>query len=408
MKNSHKKNQQFLIKIKTIILKRNILFISRWYPSRYDTMEGLFVQKHAHAVSLYHNVSVLFVYEHKDVKKFDVCATKYHDVNEFTVYYPSGKSGFFNKLIKPFRYIYAYYTGFSALKKHGFRPDLIHANVLTRTVLIAFFYKLITKTPYVITEHWTRLLPGRNGFNGFLRKTAAKIAIKNSACIMPVSNELLRGLEENKLLLTNYRIVENVVDDCFYKEHPKTKRDKIRLLNITCFLDVAKNISGLLRATRELSKLRNDFELILIGEGVDYEKIVTYYKSLKFENDSYIIFAGLKTSEEVAEMMQNADFLVQFSNYESAGVVVQEALVSGIPVVSTSVGIAPQYIDETNGLLVAPGDEYALKEAMNHVMNQIDSFDRNKIKQQAGGNFSYKNIGGKYSDIYNKIFRNKN
>ena len=384
-------------------MKRNILFISRWYPSRYDPMEGLFVQKHAHAVSLYNNVNVLFVYENKDVKKFEVCTSDYYEVKEYIVYFPANKNELLNKILKQFRFVYAYILGFRALKNSGFKIDIIHANILTRTVFIAYIYKLIFNTPYVITEHWSRLLPGQKGFNGFLRKLTAKIVVRNAVCIMPVSNLLLKGLEKHKLLLTNFEIVENVVDECFYREYPKKNHDKIRLLNVSCFFDEAKNLTGLIRIVRYLSELRNDFELVLIGEGVDFDAIQDYYESLNFKNDEIVIFTGLKTSEEVAEMMQNADLLVQFSNYESAGVVVQEALVSGLPVVSTSVGIAPEYIDKSNGILVTPGDEEALKEAINYVIDNIDGFERNKIKLQAKEKFSYKNIGEKYNSIYNKI-----
>jgi glycosyltransferase involved in cell wall biosynthesis len=371
-------------------------------------MEGLFVQKHAQAVSLYNNVTVLFVYEHRDVKRFEVCTAENHEVNEIIVYFPANKNEILNKIFKQLRYIYAYFLGFRTLHKSGFKIDLIHANVLTRTALIAYFYKIITKTPYVITEHWSRLLPGQNGFNGFLRKFAAKKVVRSASYIMPVSSSLLKGLEEHKLLLTDYQIVENVVDDCFYKQYEIIKRKKIRLLNVTCFDEKSKNLHGLLRTIRTLANDRDDFELVLIGEGIDYEKTKDYYNSLKFKNDDTVIFAGLKTSEEVAEMMQNADLLVQFSNYESAGVVVQEALVSGLPVVSTKVGIAPEYINETNGRLVEPGDEDELCKILNHIIDNIHSFDRLMIKQQVKDKFSYKNIGEKYSFIYNSIFKDKN
>ncbi len=371
-------------------------------------MEGLFVQKHAQAVSLYNNVTVLFVYEHRDVKRFEVCKAENHEVKEIIVYFPANKNEIINKIFKHLRFIYAYFLGFRTLRKSGFKIDLVHANVLTRTALIAYFYKIMTKTPYVITEHWSRLLPGQNGFNGFLRKFAAKKVVRSASYIMPVSSSLLKGLEEHKLLLTDYQIVENVVDDCFYEQYEIIKRKKIRLLNVTCFDEKSKNLLGLLRTIRTLANDRDDFELVLIGEGVDYKKIKDYYKCLKFKNDEIVIFAGLKTSEEVAEMMQNADLLVQFSNYESAGVVVQEALVSGLPVVSTKVGIAPEYINETNGRLVEPGDENELCKILNHIIDNIHSFDRLMIKQQAKEKFSYKNIGEKYSFVYNSIFKNKN
>lgn len=370
-------------------------------------MEGLFVQKHAQAVSLYNNVTVLFVYEHRDVKRFEVCKAENHEVKEIIVYFPANKNEIINKIFKHLRFIYAYFLGFRTLRKSGFKIDLVHANVLTRTALIAYFYKIMTKTPYVITEHWSRLLPGQNGFNGFLRKFAAKKVVRSASYIMPVSSSLLKGLEEHKLLLTDYQIVENVVDDCFYEQYEIIKRKKIRLLNVTCFDEKSKNLLGLLRTIRTLANDRDDFELVLIGEGVDYKKIKDYYKCLKFENDEIVIFAGLKTSEEVAEMMQNADLLVQFSNYESAGVVVQEALVSGLPVVSTKVGIAPEYINETNGRLVEPGDEKELLIALKNTIENIHNYDKKQIRKNVENNFSYANIGQKFTSIYNNIIEKK-
>ena len=37
-----------------------VLFISAWYPNRYDEMAGLFVRKHAQAVSQFCEVEVLY------------------------------------------------------------------------------------------------------------------------------------------------------------------------------------------------------------------------------------------------------------------------------------------------------------------------------------------------------------
>jgi hypothetical protein len=50
----------------------NVLFLSAWYPNRHDSMAGLFVQKHAEAVSMYADVKVLYVHADKDVKHFEI------------------------------------------------------------------------------------------------------------------------------------------------------------------------------------------------------------------------------------------------------------------------------------------------------------------------------------------------
>lgn len=378
-----------------------VLFISAWYPHRYDAMAGLFVQKHAEAVSLYANVKVLYVHADNKINDFEIITTQHNNVEEIIVYYPTSNLWKLGKIIHYFR---AYKKGFDKLKKKGWQADILHTNVLTRTPFIGYIYKKTSKTPYVITEHWTRLLKARNQFNGFFRKLLAKMVVKNAAYILPVSTELLEGLKFNHLLLTKYKIVENVVDKCFYETYPIETKKKKQLLNVTCFLEEAKNLFGLLRSVKELSLQRTDFEVILVGTGIDYEKTYNYFKTLNIPDD-VVHFIGEKTSKEVAFLMQNTDFVVQFSNYESAGVVVEEALVSGKPIISTKVGIAPDVINESNGLLVEVNNEKQLIESINYLLDNIDKYDNKQIRKNASEAFSYENIGKKYVDIYTQILQ---
>jgi len=368
-------------------------------------MSGLFVQKHAEAVSMLAEVKVLFVYPDAKIKKTEIVTTTYHQIEELIVYFPKKESGFFRQLFNSIEYIKAYLTGFKRLKDMQFKPDIVHANVLTRTAFIAFIYKILTGTPYVITEHWSRLLKVRSNFNGCIRKLIAKVVVRQSAYILPVSNELLEGISYHKLLLTKHKVVENVVDNCFFETYQCTERNKKRLLNVSCFTEESKNLSGLLRTVKEISKQRNDFELILVGEGEDLQLIMEYAESLHFEDD-IVKFAGLKTSEEVAGLMQNSDCIVQFSNYESAGVVIQEALVSGIPVISSKVGIASDYIDSTNGILVDPQNEIQLSDAINQLLDNAGKYNHQLISEKAGACFSYNVIAKKYMDVYNDVLLN--
>jgi len=381
-----------------------VLFISALYPHRYDSMSGLFVQKHAEAVSMLAEVKVLFVYPDAKIKKTEVVTGKYRQTDEIIVYFPKKESGLFRQFFNFLQYIKAYLIGFKKLKSIQFKPDIVHANVLTRTALIAFIYKLIYGTPYVITEHWSRLLKVRSNFNGLFRKITAGIVVRNSAYILPVSNELLEGIAYHKLLLTKHKVVENVVDNCFFETYKCEKRDKLRLLNVSCFTEESKNLTGLLRTVKEISLQRNDFELVLVGEGEDMQFIREYAGALKFDND-ILVFAGLKTSEEVAFLMQDSDCIVQFSNYESAGVVIQEALVSGIPVISSKVGIASDFIDSTNGILVDPQNELQLKNAILQFLNMAGTYNHQIIRTKAGENFSYGVIAKKFLEVYNDVLK---
>ena len=65
-----------------------VLFLSAWYPHRYDAMAGLFVRKHAEAVSRYAKVCVLYMMADENVQKFDVIEQNFNKVHEIYIYYP--------------------------------------------------------------------------------------------------------------------------------------------------------------------------------------------------------------------------------------------------------------------------------------------------------------------------------
>jgi glycosyltransferase involved in cell wall biosynthesis len=373
-----------------------VLFLSAWYPNRYDAMAGLFVRKHAEAVSLYCDVKVLYVHGDKKIKHFQSEVIQYKKVTETLIYYPSK-----NFLLKNINFFIAYLKGFILLRRSGFKPDVIHANILTRTVFIAFWYRIFHNTPYVVTEHWSRYLPSRNGYHGIIRKALTKIVISSSSAVLPVSKHLQDAMIINGLNHPNYKIIHNVVDDFFFHKSRKAVTLPKKFLHISCFDEKAKNVKGILRAVKSLSTIRTDFEFIIIGTGIDFNEVFTYYKSLEFQNN-IVQFLGEKEPGQVAEWFEKSDCFVLFSNYETAGVVIAESLACGKPVISTRVGIAEEFINESAGILLQTGDEAGLTNAMNHMLDNTDNYKSDIIRQRADI-FRYQLVGSEISNIYQEI-----
>jgi hypothetical protein len=129
--------------------KMKILHLSRWYPNRYDPMPGLFIQRHAEAVSKYCDVGLVYVHPVENNEKAQYHELQFERINHVLaakVYYkvPSGK-GVFNKLIKIYRFYIANRIGIRALKTELKRFDLIHVHILTRLGVIALYYKFFDK-----------------------------------------------------------------------------------------------------------------------------------------------------------------------------------------------------------------------------------------------------------------------
>ncbi len=383
-----------------------VLFISHWYPNRYDNMLGSFVQKHAEAVSLYCEVKVLYIIPDENIDKFEFTENTKGNLSELLVYFPFNKNNIFYKYSKTINYLKAYWKGIKQIQFDNFKPDIIHANILTRTGFIAYLIKRWKGIPYIITEHWTRYLPDRKAFNGLIRKFITKVIVKNASAVLPVSIMLKKAMLSYNLMNPNYVIVDNVIDPAFFETYPLTSRTKKRIILVSCFLEEAKNVSGIIRAIAELSAERADFELIIIGTGPDFQQITDLSDQLNL-TDTFVRFLGEKTSEEVAEWVYNSDFFVLFSNYETAGIVIAESLALGKPILTTKVGIAEDYVNDSNGIIIDVLDETALLNKMNYMLDNFQYYDSDKIRTELRDKFSYENIGKQITDIYQDILKSK-
>jgi glycosyltransferase involved in cell wall biosynthesis len=349
-----------------------VLFLSAWYPTERDAMAGLFVQKHAESVMQQgHDVRVLY----------------------------SEKVGI--------AWIKDMYQAWKQLQKEWGKPDVVQMNVLDKNGLIALWLKYRYHIPYVIIEHWSGYLPAnfafRCGWHGWLMRKIAKQA----SCILPVSQMLEDAMKNCGIENQNWQRIHNVVDNFFYQPiSTKTitpKGDTFRFLHVSCFDEKAKNIQGMLRAVRKVAEERQDFELVVVGTGVDYTEDRAYADSLQFP-EGMLTFTGEQTPHEVAQWMQESDCFLFFSRYENAPVVLSECLACGLPIISSHAGGIPEMVDDTCGILVPTEDENALAKAMKDMMSNHNNYSPKQIRKH-GEKYTYHVVGSKLSEIYKSIVR---
>lgn len=370
----------------------NVLFLTPWYPNRYDAMDGLFVRKHAQAAARFvDSVEVLCLKPDSYVSDVEVVETHINGVHEIVVHYRNPN----NVVLKTYFFFSAFKKGYSRLR---FRPDVVQVNVLTRCGVLAKMLWKLRGIPYVVMEHWTRYLPDRKCFSGSFHKILTQSVIKDARQVMTVSRDLTIAMQSRGLKSNVYCRVNNVVDDFFFEDVETEKRARKRILHISCFLDKQKNISGILRATRQLLCEREDFELVLVGVGVDYDRIKAYSESLSFPEGT-IRFVGEQTPEEVSKWLSNSDFLVMFSNYETAGVIFSEAMASGKPIVSTKVGVLADQQNCGVGKLLDIGDEQGLKNAIGWMLDHYTDYDPDEMRK-LGMEYSFDNVGKRLAEIY--------
>jgi glycosyltransferase involved in cell wall biosynthesis len=223
--------------------------------------------------------------------------------------------------------------------------------------------------------------------------------------VLPVSLNLKLAMEKHRLLNKNYFVINNTVNTCFFTKHPIAERNIKRILRVSSFDERAKNIKGILNAVEKLAHIRTDFELVLIGHSKEYDLIYNYSKQLCIP-EGIIAFYGEKNPEQVAIEMNNADFFVLFSNFENSPVVISESLCCGKPVVSTNVGGISEHINETNGILIPAGNEQALTDSLNYMLDHFQEYNSALIQQQSIEKYSMHSVGAKLYSMYQQILEN--
>lgn len=234
-----------------------------------------------------------------------------------------------------------------ALRREGWMPDLVQLNVIQKQGLLALWLKKRYHIPYVIIEHWSGYLPE----NATVKAHGLHLRFMQRVCseaevVMPVSHPLQQCMQALGFQAKRWQQIHNVVDDFFF-ENPKSEiinHTSKTLLHVSCFDERAKNVKGLLQAAKMLSLKRQDWQLVLVGTGIDYADVRAYADALEIP-EGLLVWTGKLTPREVAEQMRRADALVLSSRYETYGVVLAEASAAGLPILSTPVGIAEEVAD---------------------------------------------------------------
>lgn len=185
---------------------------------------------------------------------------------------------------------------------------------------------------------------------------------------------------------------------------PAAKPEGNYILCVARFSDARKNVRLLLDAYSDLQRNMQDIpDLYLIGDPPT-EDAQVHLKTLGIASRVRLI--GPKQGEELASLYRNAAFFVLSSDEEGLGIVILEAMASGLAVVSTNCGGPATAISEgRTGLLTPVGNARALADAMGKLLR--DPLLRQRMgtagRRAAAKRFSLAAAGKIFLDTYDKL-----
>jgi glycosyltransferase involved in cell wall biosynthesis len=212
-----------------------------------------------------------------------------------------------------------------------------------------------------------------------------------------------------KSLLKKYDIVviPNVVDTEIFK--PRNKDNILKKLGISSnkkvILFAASDLKDERKGTRYfLNTLKYiktiDLIIITVGEKINFNK----YNEINCEIKQ---LGYIKNKTILSEIYNVSDIFCSCSLDEVFGLVVTEALSSGVPVVGFGVGGIIEQVTEDCGVLVNPKDIKALSKAIEQLLNNDElrtKFSEN-CRKRAMQNYTVNKFADSYINIYNKALR---
>lgn len=244
------------------------------------------------------------------------------------------------------------YTKF--LAEHG-KPDIILATTWPVLVLVA------KMSIMRLNRGWSKIVSWLHGpLEKYVSAGYGGIECLKETDAVFVLNEKTKKIIETYGEGCNVTVVKNPVDfnRCKIKKENNWKKKTLLFVGR---LSQEKRIDIILHA---LEHTRERWQLILIGDGDERNRLLEIVKSLHLEKQ--VQFLGWKTNPW--EYAKGISALVLASEYESFSLVTFESLASGIPVISTPVdGVTEVIKPGINGFFFPAGDSRGLADILDAV-----------------------------------------
>lgn len=371
--------------------KLHILFLCGWYPSKILPNNGNFIKRHAEAVSLKHNVSVLHIISDKNCSKSINIETKeINGVKTHIGYVKETK----NLILKLFRFWKVYFILLKKIKPF----NIVHLNEIFPFGLFALHLKFFKKKSYIISEHWTDYKYPLSNKISFLEKILSKLIVKKASFVCPVSKSLQKDMETFGLK-GNYKIVPNIIDVSVFVTSKK-KEKNYTIIHVSNLYNNQKNIVGMLNVAKKLESKIKNFTWKFIGG--NKEEYATLIKKLNFTS-AKIEFINYVAHKNLVAHLQNSNLCVSFSNYETFGIVMVEALSCGIPVISTNTGILNELKPTDFFRIIPVKDEEKLQDEIIYFYdNKTALTSKEKMRDYINTRFSNRSVCEEFTTLYKK------
>lgn len=231
-------------------------------------------------------------------------------------------------------------------------------------------------------------------------------------------NEIIAVSKAAKAFIEHFtdspvRVIPNGVDDERFRPLSDKEKERVKeefgingdLVLYVSRMSFRKGPHVLLNAFQNIARERSDATLVMVGSGEMLPFLKAQAKFLGIEER--VRFMGYVPDCLLPKLYASADvFVLPSTTAEAFGIVVLEAMASGVPVVTTTVGGIPEVVKESeSGILVPPGDEAALAEAVLRLLSDKELAKKfgESGRKAVETRYSWKVVAGEIEKVYEEV-----
>ena len=372
-----------------------VLHITNWYPSQENLKEALWIQRQIDALGIHLDEFFILHLEVKPSSSFGLTKERLPNGAQRIFYVPTSK-WFFIEVLTAF--LLVYYLMILRVRKY----DLINFHIAYPLLTFWHFIKIFVRIPIVISEHWSAY-----HFNFNVADTKKLRRVKNifhqNIPVVTVSQALYQDIKKFSGSDFPNFVLPNIVEKDVFNHKNHNEKD------ISYFFMISqwkwpKNPFVIIKAFAEFSK-KNDIELEFAGYGAQLDEMKELVNSLQIRGK--VKFLGKLDSPQIATKMNEAIAYLHASEYETFSVVCAEAVCCGTPVVASAVGGIPEFINNSNGILVFNNSVQDWIRSLDSFILSKQHFNRQEISLKASRCFGKEEIGRRYACILKEVVGEK-
>lgn len=295
---------------------------------------------------------------------------------------------------------------YNKYEKQFGRPNIVLAHSVTWAGYASYLINRKHGIPYVIVEH-------RSFFVWSTREARQmvlpfhvplfKLAYDHCEKLILVSDSLRKGIEA--LLpsaMERSMVIPNMIREDLFIPPPEPRKTDPFVFIWAGRLEHVKGVDLLLEAVKILSENTDKRFLVrLAGKGSQREELEQHAAALGVSD--HVSFLGRLSREEMQKEMQGANCKVLPTRYEAFGVVLIEAMATGLPLIATRSGGPDSIVTKENGLLIEPENADDLAEAMQKMMANISAYSAKEIRAQCLKRYGDSSVMEQYNQLFLRL-----